>query len=74
MFGITALTGFIIDYNSSLVALVFFEIIIATFGTIATLTWIGLGRVIQKWYLIYYRLINTVLALTLLECIYGILK
>lgn len=74
MFGITALTGFITDYHSSLAALVFFEMVIATFGTIATLTWIGLGAVIQKWYLKYYRPINIVLALTLFECIYGILK
>ena len=74
MFGITALTGFITDYHSSFVTLVFFEMVIATFGTIATLTWIGLGAVIQKWYLKYYRPINIVLALTLFECIYGILK
>ncbi len=74
MFGITALTGFITEYHSSLTALVFFEVIIATFGTIATLTWIGLGAVIQKWYLNYFRPINVILALTLFECIYGILK
>ncbi len=74
MFGITALTGFITTDYSSLPALVFFEMIIATFGTIATLTWIGLGTVIQKWYLRYYRAINIVLAITLLECIYGMLK
>ena len=46
---------------------------IATIGTIATLTWIGAGMVIQKIYLRYYRPINLVLALTLLECVYSIL-
>ncbi len=74
MFGITALTGFVIDYHSSLSGLVFYELIIATVGTIATLTWIGIGAVIQKWYLRYYRPINIVLALTLVECIYSMLK
>ena len=74
MFGITALTGYITGYDSSLPTLIFFELIIATFGTIATLTWIGMGAVIQKWYLKYYRPVNIVLALTLAECIYSMLK
>ena len=46
-----------------------FELIIATTGTIATSTWIGLGLLIQKFYLKHFRIINIVLALTLLECI-----
>ncbi|MCD8363781.1 MAG: LysE family transporter [Lachnospiraceae bacterium] len=74
MFGITALTGYITSYDSSLPILIFFELIIATFGTIATLTWIGMGAAIQKWYLKYYRPVNIVLALTLVECIYSMLK
>lgn len=74
MFGITALTGFIVDYNSSLVALLLFEIIIATIGTTATCTWIAGGLLIQKFYLRHYRIINIVLALTLLECVYSILR
>ncbi|MCD8133151.1 MAG: LysE family transporter [Clostridiales bacterium] len=74
MFGITALTGYITGYDSSLPVLLFFEMIIATVGTIATLTWIGMGAIIQKWYLRYYRPVNIVLALILAECIYGMLK
>jgi hypothetical protein len=38
--------------------LLLFEIIIATIGTIATLTWIGMGVLIQKAYQKYYRVIN----------------
>lgn len=74
MFGITALTGFVVDYNSSLAALLLFEIVIATIGTIATCTWIAGGLLIQKFYLKHYRIINIVLALTLLECVYSILR
>ena len=72
MFGITALTGYITDYSTSLWALVGVEIFIATIGSIATGTWIVLGMLIQKFYLKYYRPINIVLALTLLECIISI--
>lgn len=74
MFGITALTGYIVGYTSSLPALLFFEILIATIGTIATCTWIGMGVMIQKIYLKHYKCINIILALTLLECVYGMLK
>lgn len=74
LFGITALTGYVTDYSTSLAALISFELIIATVGTIATLTWIGLGALLRKAYQKYYRPINIVLALTLLECVYSMLK
>ncbi len=74
LFGITALTGYITDYSTSLMTLLFFELIIATIGTIATLTWIGLGVLLRKAYQKYYRPINIVLALTLLKCVYSMLK
>lgn len=74
MFGITALTGYITDYSTSFGILMLFEMLIATMGTIATITWIGLGILIQKYYFKYYRVINIILSLTLLECIYSMLK
>ena len=74
MFGVTALTGYVVRYMSSFLALLFFELIIATIGTIATCTWIGLGVLIQKVYLRYFRVINIILALILLECIWGMLR
>jgi len=74
LFGITALTGYVTEYSASLWVLLLFEIIIATIGTIATLTWIGMGVLIQKAYQKYYRVINIILALTLSECVYSMLK
>lgn len=74
LFGITALTGYVTEYSASLWVLLLFEIIIATIGTIATLTWIGMGVLIQRAYQKYYRLINIILALTLSECVYSMLK
>ena len=50
LFGITALTGYITDYSTNLWVLVLFELMIATIGTVATLTWIGMGVLIQKAY------------------------
>ena len=74
LFGITALTGYITGYSTAFYTLLFFELMIATIGTIATCTWIGMGLLIQKFYMNHFRIINIILALTLLECIYGILK
>ena len=74
LFGITALTGYVTNYSTALWVLVLFEMVIATIGTIATTSWIGAGMVIQRIYLQHYRPINIILALTLLECVYSILK
>jgi len=74
MFGITALTGYVTDYSTSLWVLLMFEMIIATIGTIATSVWIGIGMIIQKTYKRHFRIINIVLALVLLECVYSMIK
>lgn len=73
LFGITALTGYVAAYSTALWVLVLFELIIATIGTAATLTWIGMGAVLRRFYFQHYRAVNLVLALTLLECVYSIL-
>ena len=74
MFGVTALTGYVVGCMFSFPAFLFFELVIATIGTIATCTWIGLDVLIQKFYLRHFRVINIILALTLLECIWGMLR
>ena len=74
LFGITALTGYITDFSTSFGVLFLFELVIATLGTIATTTWIGVGLLIQRVYQKYYRPINIILSFILLECIYGMLK
>ena len=48
MFGVTALTGYVVGYMSSFPVLLFFELVIATIGTIATCTWTGLG-ILRTW-------------------------
>ena len=74
LFGITALTGYIVEFDPSFTSLLFFELVIATIGTIATSLWVGMGLLIQQFYTKHYRVINAVLALTLLECVYSMLR
>ncbi|AOC90123.1 LysE family transporter [Bacillus amyloliquefaciens] len=73
LFGITALTGYITPYYSSLWMLLFFEMVIATVGTIATLTWIFFGGLLQKTYIKHYRIVNIILAILLLQCAVALL-
>lgn len=74
LFGITALTGYITDYSTAFGILLLFELFIATIGSVATLTWIGMGMLIQSFYIKHFRSINIILSLSLLECVYSILK
>ena len=73
LFGITALTGYILPFYSSFIALLSAALLIATVGTAATLTWVFLGGFFQKVYIRRYRIINIVLALALLECVISLL-
>jgi len=74
LFGITALTGYVTDYSTALWVLLLFEVIIATIGTAATMTWIGAGVLIRNVYQKHFRIINILLGVILLECVYSMLK
>lgn len=74
MFGLTSLTGYITDYSTSFWVLVLFGAINATVGISAASTWILAGVAMQKFYLRHYRPINIVLGLTLMECVYSLLR
>lgn len=73
LFGVTALSGYVVRYYSTLEMLIFFELIIATIGTIATLTWIFLGKIFRQAYQKHFRIINIILAVVLLQCAWSML-
>jgi len=74
MFGITALTGYVVPYDSSFAILLFSELVIATIGSIATLTWISCGSLFQQAYQKHFRVINIFLALILIECAWSMIS
>lgn len=74
LFGLTALTGYVTDYSTSFGVLLGFQMLLATVGCLATITWVELGALLQNFYRRHYRPVNVVLALTLGECIYSILR
>ncbi len=72
LFGITALTGYVLPYHTSFWVLIFFCMLIATIGSIATTSWAAFGAIFQKIYIRYFKVINIILALILLECAYSL--
>lgn len=72
LFGITALTGYVLPYYTSFVMLIFFCMLIATIGSIATASWAVFGAIFQSVYIRYFKVINIILALILLECAYSL--
>ncbi len=73
LFGITALSGYVLPYYRSFLALIAVELLIASIGSIASTSWAVAGRLFQKIYVRHFRLINIILALALLECVYSLL-
>jgi len=72
LFGITALTSFVTPYYSNFGTFLFFEMMIATIGTMATLVWILFGKVFHSTYLKHFQIINRVLAVLLLLSAIGL--
>lgn len=73
LFGITALTGYLSQYHPNIFVFLFYGIVIACFGTLATTTWITLGIILNNIYCKHYKVINFILAILLLECVWQML-
>ena len=72
-FSVTALTGFITDHTMSPCVLSGFGAFIIAMGVTATTVWIVLGVMLQSFYRSHCRVINIVLGLSLLECVWAML-
>ena len=67
-YGMTALSGYIVPYYYTLWALLEAAVVIATVGSLASLTWAFLGVKIQLVYGRHFRIINWLLGLFLIYC------
>lgn len=72
LFGVTALTGYVLPYYNSFGILIFFSILIATIGIIATTSWAVFGIMFEKFYIKYFKVINIFLGVALLECAFSL--
>lgn len=67
-YGMTALSSYIVPYYSGLLPLLIAELIIATVGSFASLTWALLGVSIKNIYSAHYRVVNWILGGFLFYC------
>ncbi len=68
LYGLTALSGYIVPWHSELWVLLLAEIIIATLGSVATMIWALAGFKIQRIYKKYFKVANWILGAFLVYC------
>ena len=68
LYGISALSSYVLPYESGIPSLIFFAFFLTFFGATGNLVWAIIGSIFQKWYNRYYRVFNIVIALLLLRC------
>ena len=72
LFGITALTGYVVPYYNAFMILLFFSLAIATIGSMATIIWCVFGAVFQQHYKKFFKQVNIVLAVILAWCAFDL--
>ena len=68
LYGLSALSSYVLPYKSSIPALIFFAFYLTFFGATGNLVWAIIGSIFRKWYNEYYRIFNIILFLLLLRC------
>ena len=68
LYGLSALSSYVLPYKSSIPALIFFAFCLTFFGATGNLVWAIIGSIFRKWYNEYYRIFNIILFLLLLRC------
>lgn len=72
LFGVTALTGYVVPYFTTLNMLVLFSMTIATIGSAATIIWCVFGAIFQRYYQMYFKSVNIALAIVLIWCAFNL--
>lgn len=68
LYGISALSSYVLPYESGVPALIFFAFFLTFFGATGNLVWALIGSIFQKWYNKYYIAFNIIIALLLVRC------
>ncbi|MGN0400546.1 MAG: LysE family transporter [Blautia sp.] len=68
LYGLSALSSYVLPYENSIPDLIFFAFYLTLFGATGNLVWAVIGSIFRKWYNQYYRIFNVILSLLLLRC------
>lgn len=68
LYGLSAISSYILPHENSIPALIFFAFFLTFFGATGNLIWATIGSLCQKFYSRYYKLFNIAMALLLVRC------
>jgi threonine/homoserine/homoserine lactone efflux protein len=68
LYGITAMSSFILPYTSSIAALAGYVVLLTVIGFSGTICWALFGTVLEKFFKRYSRIVNVIFALLLVYC------
>lgn len=68
LYGITALSSFVLPYHSSFAAIALFVIILAVTGFAGTCAWALFGAAFERFFKLHAKVLNAVMALLLVYC------
>ena len=71
IYGLTALSVFVLPYHDRLTSLAVFVLILSLMGLAGTMAWAGFGAMMRKIFDRYRRRVNTILALSLVLCAFS---
>ena len=74
IFCLTALTGFVLPYRTDLLSLLAVGLVLPFTGPICNLAWLFTGAALQKFFEKNYRIVNTVMAVSLMYCAISMLR
>ncbi len=74
LYGLTAMSSFVLPYYRELPAVALFSLMLATVGFLCTLLWALCGSVFERFFKKYSKLVNGVMALLLVWCAYSMLS
>lgn len=72
LYAITSLNSFVLPYTSDLIQIVLYALLLTSISVVSLMAWSVLGVLLTDLMQKHYRLINTVLALILLESVFSL--
>ena len=73
LYGLSAISGYVLPYETSVPILILFAFYLTFFGNTGNLIWALAGSLCRKYYNKYYLVFNIVIALLLLRCAYKLI-
>jgi cysteine/O-acetylserine efflux protein len=72
LYGITSISSFVLPYYTDLFTIALFALILVLISSVCLVIWAGAGVLLQNFYRKHFKIINTLMAIVLLESIFSL--